>query len=394
MTSSPRAGTLDPTFGAEGHLRLSNATALLPLPDGRFLTAGRLSGAVGATLFRYLSDGTPDPSFGEQGQVEVPFSHVPGHITEGNFLPTRLRRQSTGKIIVAGNLEFESDESVTMLARITPDGSLDTAFGNAGFTLVNLSPGIEDSVRGLEVHSDDRILMLARTETPFVSMHDMLCRLMADGTFDFSFGNGGIAPAYPTDNSLPELALRSDGKLYTAGDGVTRYDERGRPDDTFGGDGHIAFDFAGEGDIPQATGIALMSDGRIVLTGNGNGSPAFAWMWRLHAPGAPDMSFNNGEPFRSQIGPTDHATTALAVAPDGKIVCIGMTYGDSKLTLERLNADGSRDIAFGNDGVVIMEPPPGTILMPTAIHVLPDGKLLTHSRLLGASQNMLSRFIG
>ncbi len=69
------------------------------------------------------TDGTPDSTFGQAGEVIIQDSdktYYGGHTV---LLPD-------GKMIVAGN-EYEElgDDGIPVLTRLMPDGSLDTSYG-------------------------------------------------------------------------------------------------------------------------------------------------------------------------------------------------------------------------------------------------------------------------
>ncbi|ODP30637.1 hypothetical protein A9762_09585 [Pandoraea sp. ISTKB] len=402
MTQPSRAGTLDPTFGNGGYVDFPLANGVTRVQsNGNLLSAGRWFDGVGVTLVRHLPDGAPDPAFGEAGRVIVPFYTHPDHGPVGNFKPADVVVQPDGKIVVGGHLAFTDFEGIVMFARITSDGRLDTTFGNAGFTLVNMTGGNKDETHQMSVRPDGRILATAFSGNVTAGGLSMLCQLAADGTMDFGFGHGGLANAYPLSSMQFVLRLRADGKFYTSGFGLTRYDERGTADRTFGNNGHVPFGFFDDGRMAQATGMVIMPDGRIVCVGNSvttgdDQDPTIAWCWRTQANGSPDATFNNGIPVLSSISESRHANLALAVQPDGKMVCAGSTYGAARATLERLNLDGTRDATFGDGGIVIADPPTGGIAISESVHVLPDGKLLTSALLLGtgvASQR-LSRYLG
>src|SRR4051812_32569169 len=73
------AGDLDPTFGRGGVASLGYAGStedmskgMAVMPDGRVVVGGSsFMGTSAGTLSRYLSDGTPDPSFGPDGSGQV-----------------------------------------------------------------------------------------------------------------------------------------------------------------------------------------------------------------------------------------------------------------------------------------------------------------------------------
>ena len=176
-----------------------------------------------------------------------------------------------------------------------------------------------------------------------------VARYNADGTLDQGFGVGGpegdglVATNFDdnidgtgTDDTPTGVALQSDGKIVVAGRtdpagadqgdfAVARYNADGTPDTDFGGDGLVTTDFGGaNGD--SASGVAIEGT---------PGSPDF----RIVAAGTKTVSFSN------QI---------VAVA----------AYGD----------DGTLDSGFSGDG---MQTTDLTSVYPTAgVALQPDGKVL------------------
>ena len=99
-------------------------------PDGKILTAGSLNvsqsvnQATGLLQFasnlaiaRYLPDGTPDPSFGQNGVVVTDLD-LTGSVN--------VYVQSDGKILVVAGTDY----GISLL-RLNPDGTPDTSFGPA-----------------------------------------------------------------------------------------------------------------------------------------------------------------------------------------------------------------------------------------------------------------------
>jgi uncharacterized delta-60 repeat protein len=101
-------------------------------------------------------------------------------------------------------------------------------------------------------------------------------------------------------------------------------------------------------------GIAVQSDGKIVVVGSGS-------VVRYLSDGSLDSSFGNGGNVA-----TGFDADALALQPDGKIVVAGSRgpVSDtipSEFTLARYDVNGSPDASFGTDGLtntVIPEPAP------------------------------------
>ena len=107
-------GTLDPTFGGDGFESTifqpgtkcyEDAKAVVVQSDGRIVAAGLTScrsgwaghdGPWAFALARYNVDGTPDPTFGDNGAVITNFGTPARHSAEVTALAPRARRQDRG----------------------------------------------------------------------------------------------------------------------------------------------------------------------------------------------------------------------------------------------------------------------------------------------------------
>ncbi|MEM7342890.1 MAG: delta-60 repeat domain-containing protein, partial [Chloroflexota bacterium] len=83
-------------------------------PDGKILIAG-INSFIQSAILRYNSDGTPDTSFGTNGQVTTSDTHIGGTVM----------LQTDGKIVATTGVGFR-------LSRYLSNGQLDTTFGTNG----------------------------------------------------------------------------------------------------------------------------------------------------------------------------------------------------------------------------------------------------------------------
>jgi len=197
----------------------------------------------------------------------------------------------------------------------------------------------------------------------------------ADGTLDPSFGVDGLARAGITDGDLQPSGCRPvvqpDDKIVICGTRlsngasgsdflVARFNADGSLDTTFGNAGLMTIDFDHGAGTDQADGIALQSDGSIVVAGTtratGSSSRTFA-VARLTNAGALDASFGAGTgqatiEFTGSAG--DDQAYTVAVQPDDKILIAGSTatMTGSDVAVVRLLADGFADTGFGDAGRV------------------------------------------
>ena len=179
---------------------------------------------------------------------------------------------------------------------------------------------------------------------------------------DPSFGANGIS-LMPHRSAFYSTALQADGKIIAVGyyvkdDGSTaaltaRFTTGGMLDATFHGSGFVVNDV-----LDNATAVAVQSDDKIVIAGQGEGFTA-SKVIRYNSDGSIDAGFglngvvntglSNGSVFNPRV--------ALALQPDGKIVVAGSAYDDNtsyqEVAVARYNINGSPDLTFGNNGLVI-----------------------------------------
>ena len=135
-------------------------------------------------------------------------------------------------------------------------------------------------------------------------------RYLPDGTPNPNFGNGGIVttPFSGMGAQAKAVAVQPDGKIVVAGSAlaansidedfaVARYNADGSLDDNFGAHGIATIDLGTDNDF--ATGLAIESDGKIVLGGNAGEDVGLV---RLLPNGTLDITFGNLGKSVTKIG--------------------------------------------------------------------------------------------
>jgi uncharacterized delta-60 repeat protein len=142
--------------------------------------------------------------------------------------------------------------------------------------------------------------------------------------------------------------------------GVARYNANGTLDATFGNSGKVTTDFGVAGVEDTASGVALQSDGKIVVVGTtdvtGNATYAFA-VARYNTDGSLDTSFSADGKTTVSIRGSYDAGHGVAIQPDGKIVVVGFAGGatDGFFGVARLTTVGDLDSSFSGDGVATVD---------------------------------------
>lgn len=248
--------------------------------------------------------------------------------------------QADEKILIGGLFKTVNGVPRPGLARLNPDGSLDSSF-DASEVISNLKLDGE-GITALAQQPDGHILAAG----VFSDDRYRLVRLNANGSLDSTFVpyNDPNAPLNPAN-----FKMQPDGKiLLSAGlTRIVRLNTNGSldwqaavPSPDFGG-----VSFSGFSLLFQPDGKVLVSG----FVGNLIGTTV-RLLFRLNADGTTDSSFNPSHTIVTMA-------SLLAVQPDGKILS---TLGSSD-RLVRLNADGSLDLSFvatinGTVQVVLPQP--------------------------------------
>ncbi|MDO7897366.1 calcium-binding protein [Pseudomonas citrulli] len=264
-------GTRDATFGQNGAISLGIGHAFKDIDltanaDGTFQVSAR--GFDQASVTRIGADGTLVDGFGDNGVLSV---NIPTDKYYNGGISTAV--QADGGVVVgaAYNVAGAGDPTF-LLQRFTPDGQLDTHFGDNGALYLTPAMGFgEDSVVTLQ--ADGKIIVMGHVEG---NAWATVARLNADGSFDNGFGTHGTV-TFETDTPVA-LTVQADGKIVAAGTSngdfsVIRLNADGSLDTGFGShDGKLHVDgYVGE-EILQGTAAAEVIQGLAgddVLQGNG-----------------------------------------------------------------------------------------------------------------------------
>lgn len=334
--------------------------ALAPHLGGGLLAAGgfnSVGGQASAPIVRLLTaSGAADPGFNVSTSSANPYGNV---INALAVLPD-------GRILIGGEFDTVNGQPRAMIARLLPDGTLDTSF---------VPPTLNGGVTGIDLQPDGRVVIVG--EFTGLSGRDRIARLNADGSLDELFAEL-IAP----NNLVHAVHVQQDGGVVLAGNfthltgpglnrnRIARLDANGVVDRSWqitGATNQSIYD------------LAPLSDGRMMVGGaftqfNGAARTRLA---RLTADG-----------FVDSFAPTiSSSVVAMAVLPDDRVLIGGgftTVNGATRRRLALLNPDGSLDSSFNldiNDAV-------------WALAVQPDGKVLvggTFTMVAGQQRQRLFR---
>jgi uncharacterized delta-60 repeat protein len=274
-------GTLDSTFGTGGSVTYSSSGSATDIgfgvaiqADGGIIVVGETSNGTNqdALVLRFTTSGTLDKGFGSGGVFVYGGS---GNNVDRGFAAVI---QQDGKILVVGASVVNNKDDVLVL-RLNSNGTLDGTFGSAGVATYSGAGDNFDYGNGVALQGDGRIVVLGATSIG-TAFDILLLRYNSNGTLDTTFGTGGVV-IYGNAGSRNDygyaLVIQKDGKIvitgYTQGSSddvlVVRFDPTGALDTTFGTDGTVTWNGTG-GVTDYGQGIALQSDGKLIITGFSN----------------------------------------------------------------------------------------------------------------------------
>ena len=274
-----------------------------------------------------------DPTFGGDGKVTTDMS---GGFDGANAVAI----QGNGKIVAAGGIGGAGGRFG--IARYDTDGTLDTTFGGDGIVRANFTTG-EDSATGVAIQADGKIVVVGHTSrmtaAGWIVGRFAVARYDSDGTLDTTFGGDGTVTTKFTEKKNPPafdgaagIAIQSDGKIVVAGVSnlycscskfaVARYDTDGTLDATFDGDGKARthFRYGSEG-----RAVALTASGAIVVVGGSIPDVDKFEVARFTPGGSLDTSFSGNGKTTVDTGKGEEMATSVAIQSNGRIVVAGYT---------------------------------------------------------------------
>lgn len=223
-------GTPDPSFGGTGVVTHDNAaggngadeawSAALD-PSGRIVVAGESAGAAGAewAVWRFLSDGNLDLSFGGTGYVVLP------SVGGGSGLDRigSVSVDSQGRILAAGFGINAAGNKDAVVVRLLPDGALDTSFGTGGkFQFDNPDIALSDDGAIAHVRDSQGRLVLGGASHTATDFQAAVWRLSANGALDITWNKKGwlfqdFASGSGYDDQVNAITMDGQGRIVAAG---------------------------------------------------------------------------------------------------------------------------------------------------------------------------------
>jgi uncharacterized delta-60 repeat protein len=388
-------GSLDGTFRSSVSPDTGGFTSIAVAENDSFVIAHRHSTwQAGSRVSRYLSDGSPDPSF-NTAAVEGK-----GFVSGETFDVAAMAIQQDGKVLIGGSLTEVNGVQKSRIARLNADGTLDDQFkASADESVLTLSFAGDGSIlaggkfsrvneverkRVARLRSDGTLdadlnapidqgfaavhTISAQTDSKIIigglflkvgaATRDRLARLNTDGSLDSSFKYVFVGKS----GTVNRLAIAADGRIWIAGQYSSINGEYIptmallRPD----GSTDTSFPVTLNSSNNLVTALLPLPGSRVLVGGG-----TFPMLNSFNSNGTADPTFKH--PFTSS---NTQYVNALALQDDGKILVGGkFSISGTAANIIRLNSDGSRDVSF-------MSGLSGTDSAVYAITVKNDGKIM------------------
>ncbi len=242
-------------------------------------------------------------------------------------------------------------------------GDLDNTFGSDGIVTTDIG-SVNDEAYSVAIQSDGKIVVAGKSGPTYAQADFTVVRYDTNGSLDSTFDGDGkvITDIGGSIDQAYGVAIQSDGKIVVAGHSYTssgyynfavvRYDTNGSLDSTFGGDGKVTTSI-NYGD--HAYSVAIQSNGKIVVAGYSQlGNQDFAVV-RYDTNGSLDGTFSGDGKVTTPVGTSNDIAYSVAIQSDGKIVVAGKSESsgaNDDFAVVRYDTDGNLDDTFDGNGKV------------------------------------------
>ncbi len=367
-------GTLDWDFGMLGTVTTDfgawsgdGARSVAIDGDGKIVVAGYSDqgGVAGYdfALARYTSHGSLD------WKVTTDFGGL-------DDVARSVAVQADGKIVAAGYSTQGATGYDFALARYNSDGSLDETFGQDmdsdgtkdGLVLTDFG-ALDDYAYSVAIDDDGKMVVVGRSNQGATGVDFALARYDSDGSLDTTFGqdmdsdgtrDGLVLTDFVgSDDHGHSVAVQTNGRIVAAGMAggdfaLARYDSDGDLDTTFGGNGKVTTDFAGQSD--RADSIAVEWDGNIVVAGRsyqGATGYDFALARYMGDPGNLPPVADPGGPYAPDEGESFQLDASGTSDPEERNTALtyewDLDYDGITFVVDATAADMQPTVSFAED---------------------------------------------
>jgi uncharacterized delta-60 repeat protein len=417
------SGQRDPSYGTGGIATHSLAGVAISVSSVVFDASGKLivaarcasnSSVTGLCVFKFLTDGSLDTSFGNTGSAVVRVS-----ATSWSEYSSDVVILDDGSIVVTGNCWISPNvRSCQMM--LEPNGAVKASVWNNGRRIGNIVGDISGTATsfglvGLSgashvVATNDGAFILVEGCGSGAMFSACVTKLKSDGNLDASFGTNGEAVTAPLGVSVIPNGVTLDAaeRIYISGVCPAVWTLCAM---RISGDGSADIAYAGAGLLRASINVQVNTakpyvqrDGKLLTSGSCflPSTLLVTCLFRFHDDGSPDLGFGTGG--RVTLVPPTYATSAglnVAEMTDGALIlgsscatvsnnsainayCVSRLFGGVKSARDcSLDVDGDGRSLLNTDGLIIaraLAGHSGDLLAANAIGVDASRKLSAQLR--------------
>ena len=372
-----QVGSLDTTLNiAEGFDR--HVSCIKTQPDGKILVGGPFTNYCGKNvghLIRINQDGSLDTTF-NSGSGVADFNGV-GSYSEMSAINS-IVLQTDDKILIGGCFTGYNGKPLVSIARLHPNGELDTTFKTTTAQVDNRG----DYIYCISIQPDGKVLIAGALNKYNNVAVNKIVRLNASGSIDSTFNPGAGA-----NDIIYSMLLQDDGKIIISGV-FTKFNNTDRKQIVrLNADGSLDNSFSsGTGVDANILDMALQNNGKLLIGG------FFTTYNGINKQGIVELN-NDGSisnTFNVDLA-ANYYVTKIRVQSDSKILIGGFSPYTVQPPIQiftRLFPTGAEDGSFST-----ATKPVGIM----AMDLQPDGNILIggyFSNINGVGRNHLARIIG
>jgi len=291
-------GTLDPNWGIDGFLELEEITnpyhkGIHIQNDGKFLLKNHDGNTNG--LYRYLSDGQLDNTFGNSGYLEFVYPN--------NNFQTFIKNDF---IYYSSTINTGADFTF-IVEKYTPDGQFDNSFGNNGILEMPFGSENTRALKDWSILPNEEIVIVFE-ETDGSSDYYQIAKFDNQGSLISAYGNNGISSIIPVDPiyNYNSTLIEQNGECFVNFMYFDADDESFKTFFKITDTGQIDLNFADQGEKEGLIALLVQENGRILVDNpyyDFEGGYTMDYS-RLFSNGATDDTFNFDPVYNGSLGYT------------------------------------------------------------------------------------------
>jgi hypothetical protein len=366
-----------------------NATQILS-SDCKSVFAKINDGVGPAKIVKYLVDGKIDQSWGNNGELLVPFNQI-----------YDINEQKDGSLIV-GLSQHQSGNFDNAIGKINSNGEWDFNFAASGIcAFPSFNPTFNLTGSFVSNLGDTFAYGTNNNGSELV-----VYKIDKTGALDSKFGNGGVyRSSVPNPSHIIDFSISSDGKLIilnsnaNADYSVIYLNSNGVNDSNFGVSGSTTIADSlyttSSTNVFNPTAIQEDSLGRILIVGSSY-DKSLQWpastsrgAFRvISKSGVSDAGFGeNGTVYSSYLTYSMYRDFKVQSLKDGKFLTAAFNSGS--VELEMFNPDGSPDKVFGVHGKLFLSNSDAYFSGIDNLSISNDGSLFVTGHLIDGSKSVV-----